>query len=308
MTANRELIILGTSAQVPTRERNHNAYFLHWNTQGILFDPGEGTQRQMTFADIAASRISHIAISHFHGDHCLGLPGVIQRLSLDKTQRPVNAYFPASGECFYNALTHASAFQNHGVIVPHPIREHGILCQNEELILSTLPIEHRIECCGYRVEDPVSRTICMEALKSYPISGPQIGELKRNGELRLDDGTVIHLDDVSIERKGQSFAYLLDTRPCENALKLAQNVDMVLVEATYLDEDAALAHEYTHMTARQAGELARDAGAKQLILTHFSQRYTNLVEHLNQAREVFPNTHLARDLAHFELPNCPRFQ
>ncbi len=116
----REFIILGTSAQVPTRDRNHNGYFLRWDAYGILFDPGEGTQRQMTYADISATSITHIALTHFHGDHCLGLPGVIQRLSLDKTPHPVHSYFLASGECFFNAMAHASLFQTFVDIETHP--------------------------------------------------------------------------------------------------------------------------------------------------------------------------------------------
>ena len=298
----RELIILGAAAQVPTRERNHNGYFLRWNKSGILFDPGEGTQRQMTYADVSASQITHLAITHFHGDHCLGLPGVIQRLSLDKSPHPVHAYFPASGECFFNAMTHASLFQSNVELVHHPIADPGVVFENDEMIVRVVPLDHRTECFGYRVEEPDSRTICMEKLAQYGIRGPKVGELKRNGQLTLDDGTVIHLDDVSSVRHGQSFAHVMDTRVCENAVLLAKNVDIMLAEATYTDDEEKQAHEYMHLTARQAAQIALEAGAKKLILSHFSQRYSNTVEHLRQAREVFPETYTARDLDHFEFP------
>lgn len=303
----RELIIFGTSAQVPTRDRNHNGYFLRWDAQGILFDPGEGTQRQMTFAEVSATSITHIALTHFHGDHCLGLPGVIQRLSLDKTPHPVHAYFPASGECFFNAMSHASLFQRVVDIQTHPTQEPGIIFQNDEILLSTEKLEHRTECWGYRIDEPESRSICMEKLKEYDISGPKVGELKRNGALTLDDGRVIHLEDVSVERPGQSFAFIMDTRPCENAIKLARNVDMLVTEATFLDAEETQAHEYMHLTARQAAIIAREAGAKKLILSHFSQRYANLHDHLAQAREIFPETCVAHDLEHFEMPKRVRF-
>ncbi|MBQ8037383.1 MAG: ribonuclease Z [Proteobacteria bacterium] len=304
----RELIILGTAAQVPTRERNHNGYFLKWNNDGILFDPGEGTQRQMTYADVSASQITHIAITHFHGDHCLGLPGVIQRLSLDKSPHDVNVYFPASGECFYNAMTHASLFQNNVQLLPKPTTEPGILFQNDSLVISTLKIDHRTECWGYRIDEPDSRSICMEELAKYGITGPKVGILKRDGIITTDDGRTIRLEDVSVARKGQSFAFVMDTRPCENAIKLAKDVDILLTEATYLDSEAKQAHEYMHMTARQAASLAKEAGAQHLSLSHFSQRYQNYSEHLQQAREVFSNTHLARDLEHFDFPKRIRFQ
>ena len=304
----RELIILGTAAQVPTRERNHNGYFLRWNAQGILFDPGEGTQRQMTYSDIPASQIFHIAITHFHGDHCLGLPGVIQRLSLDKAQHPVHVWFPASGQPFFEAMTHASLYQNNVELIPHPIDNPGILFKDDVLSISTERLDHRTDCWGYRIDEPASRSIRMEKLAQYGISGPKVGELKRNGSLTLDDGTTIMLNDVSDERRGQSFAYVLDTRPCPNAIKLAQNVDILLTEATYLDSEEKQAHEYMHLTARQAAKIALDAGAGKLILTHFSQRYTGTSEHLAQAREVFPNTFVTRDLDHWPFPDRIRFQ
>ena len=300
----RELVILGTAAQVPTRERNHNGYFLHWDNEGFLFDPGEGTQRQMTYADVAASTITHIALTHFHGDHCLGLPGVIQRLNLDKSQRKVKASFPASGECYFEAMTHASLFQSMVEIESHPISEQGILYNTNEFTLTALSLDHRTECYGYRLEEKDQRTISMTEIekRGLHLMGPQLGELKRNGCLTLENGEILRLEDVSTHRPGQSFAFVMDTRLCENAYKLAQNVDVLICEATYLDTEEKQAHEYMHLTARQAAMIAREANAGMLILSHFSQRYLNLSDHLKQATEVFPNTHIAHDLDRFSFP------
>ena len=118
----REAVFLGTASQVPTRTRNHNAVFLFWDDLGILFDPGEGTQRQMTHAGIAATQITHVAITHFHGDHCLGLAGVVQRLSLDRVPHPVEVVYPRSGQPFFERLRHASAFHEVATLVPRPMR------------------------------------------------------------------------------------------------------------------------------------------------------------------------------------------
>ena len=306
----RELIILGTAAQVPTRDRNHNGYFLRWDASGFLFDPGEGTQRQMTYADLPASAITHICLTHFHGDHCLGLPGVVQRLSLDKSQHPVHAYFPKSGACFFDAMTHASLFQQNVELLPHPVEAPGILFQNDDFILSAQKLEHRTECYGYRLQETEQRTISMQKLAELGIElqGPEIGMLKKNGQIKLQNGTILKLEDVSTERPSQCFAYVMDTRPCEGAIALAQNADILICEATYLDSEEKQAHEYMHMTARQAAKLARDANANMLVLSHFSQRYLGLSEHLHQAREVFENTHLARDLDHFQFPKRIRNQ
>lgn len=298
----KELIILGTSAQVPTRERNHNGYFLRWESSGILFDPGEGTQRQMTYANLPASAIQHIAITHFHGDHCLGIPGVVQRLSLDKNVRPVHVYYPSSGQAFFDAMTHASLFQANATLIPHPSSAPNLLYEDAQMRIICEKLVHRTECQGYRIEEPQTRTIRMELLTPYGLSGPQIGQLKTQGELKLPNGDLIQLEDVSVLRQGQVFAHVMDTKPCDGALKLAKNADILLCEATYADSEEKQADEYMHMTSRQAAILAREANAQKLILTHFSQRYLNLGDHLRQAREIFPNTSLARDLDVFPFP------
>src|SRR5258707_14930682 len=116
----REVIVLGTASQVPTRARNHNAVFLLWDEYGVLFDPGEGTQRQMTRAGLSATQITHIAITHFHGDHCLGLAGIIQRLSLDRVPQPVEVIYPGSGQAFFERLRHASHFHEVAELIPRP--------------------------------------------------------------------------------------------------------------------------------------------------------------------------------------------
>ncbi len=303
--AQRELVILGTAAQVPTRERNHNGYFLRWDNEGILFDPGDGTQRQMIHADVAASSITRIMLTHFHGDHCLGLPGVIQRLSLDKVSHTVNAYFPAGGSCFFDAMEHASLFQSVVNIVKNPISQPGVLFDDDKIRLSCAALDHRTECYGYRLDEQPSRTICADKLNAMGIAGPAVGLLKTQGFLDTPEGRIM-LEDVSTARPGQSFAHIMDSRPCEGVRKLAQGADMILAEATYCENEAKQAHEYMHMTARQIASIARDADAGQLILSHFSQRYMNLNDLLQEAREVFPNTFLAHDGAHFVFPKRNR--
>ena len=304
----RELIILGTAAQVPTRERNHNGYFLRWDEYGFLFDPGEGTQRQMTYADLAASAISHLCITHFHGDHCLGLPGVIQRLSLDKSPRTIRTCYPHSGDCFFQAMRNASLFQNNVQIEATLLDGPREVYRNDDFVFSAMPLDHRVECYGYRIQETEHRTVSMEKIAALGIElrGPEIGILKKDGQLALANGTVLHLADVSTARPTQSFAFVMDTRPCDGALALAQNVDMLVCEATYLETESKQAHEYMHMTARRAAEIAKAANAKQLILSHFSQRYGSLDEHLREARAVFENTYIARDLMRFALPKNAR--
>ncbi len=313
----KELVILGTAAQVPTRERNHNGYFLRWENDGILFDPGEGTQRQMTYADVRASSIRHIALTHFHGDHCLGLPGVVQRINLDKAQQPVHLHYPASGQCCLNHMLNGSVYQKNAEFIEHPAEcEDGAdgqhpglteLFRSASLVISCAPLDHRAPCVGYRIDEPDARTILPQKLAQFGLKpGPAVGMLKQSSQITLPDGRIVTIDDVSAARRGQSYAHVMDTRPCPGALRLARNADILLCEATYLEDQAQQANEYMHMTAKQAAILARESGAKKLILTHFSQRYIGLGDHLAQAREVFPDTFIARDLDVFEFPKRSR--
>ena len=149
----RELVVLGTASQVPTRHRNHNGYLLLWDGQGILFDPGEGTQRQMLYAGVSAGQITRICISHFHGDHCLGLAGVIQRVSLDRVPHEIPVHYPGSGQAYLDRLRRASIFKDESRIVERPLRKPG-LQEAGALAVHALPLEHTVDSWGYRLQEP----------------------------------------------------------------------------------------------------------------------------------------------------------
>ena len=137
----RKFVALGTASQVPTRYRNHNGYFLKWDDEGILFDPGEGTQRQMLLANVSATEITKICITHFHGDHCLGLAGIVQRLSLDRVPHEVEIYYPASGQKYFERLCEASIFHNQARLKPLPIKQPGVICRGPDFTLATARLE-----------------------------------------------------------------------------------------------------------------------------------------------------------------------
>ena len=290
----RELIVLGTASQVPTRYRNHNGYFLRWDDEGFLFDPGEGTQRQMIVPGVTASMITRICISHFHGDHCLGFASIVQRISLDRVPHAIHAYYPASGQTYYDRLRRASIFHDVARIEAQPIHAPGVLFRTEALQLSTRPLDHGVEAWGYRVDEHAGRSMLPERLAEAGIRGPAVGRLLRDGELRVGD-RLVTLDEVSVPRPGQSFAFVMDTRLCPAAIELARGVDLLVCESTYLDEDADKARDNGHMTARDAATVAREAGAGTLVLTHFSQRYHSLRPFVEQAREVHPDVVAAAD-------------
>lgn len=304
--ASRELVVLGTASQAPTRTRNHNGYLLRWDDEGLLFDPGEGTQRQMLLAGVRASEITRICLSHFHGDHCLGLPGVLQRLSLDRVAHEVSCYYPAEGQEYFWRLRHAAIVHDLATIRAHPVGaaqpETGpggagladggttgaatagasAARAGEDLAagdragfrLSALPLSHRVPALGYQLAEPDGRRMLPVRLAALGISGPDVGELARQGWLDVG-GRRVGLAEVSEPRRGQRFAFIMDTRLCEAAFALADGADLMVCESTFLAEDADLADPYGHLTAGQAGQIAAAGGVRTLVLTHFSQRYAH---------------------------------
>jgi ribonuclease Z len=301
----REVIFLGTASQVPTRTRNHNALFLLWDDLGILFDPGEGTQRQMTLAGLSASQITHIAITHFHGDHCLGLAGLVQRLSLDGVPHPVEVLYPQSGQVYFERLRHASIFYDGATIVPRPVvspsGEMIEVGRRGKVRLLAHPLEHGVDCYGYRVQEDDGRRMVPELLERAGVRGAAVGELQRRGEVVVA-GRTVRLEEVSTARPGQAFALVMDTRPCAGAQQLAGAADLLVCEATYLTAEAREAYDHFHMTATDAARLAKEAGARRLALTHFSQRYTSLEPFAQEATALHADVVVAEDLARVAVP------
>ena len=261
----RELVVLGTASQVPTRTRNHNGYLLRWDGQGLLFDPGEGTQRQMILAGVSATQITRICLTHVHGDHCFGLPGVLSRMALDGVAHPVHLHYPASGAEVVRALVSISS---PGIDLRlHPHGGSGTVAEG----LEVRPLKHRIETYGYRLVEPDGRTLLPDRLAAAGITGADVGRLQREAIL-----AGVHINDVSVARPGQRFAFVMDTDPCRGAEDLADGVDLLVAESTFSDDDAALSTQYRHLTAGQAGALAAGGDVHTLVLTHFSARYDDV--------------------------------
>jgi ribonuclease Z len=299
----REVVFLGTASQVPTRARNHNALFLFWDDLGVLFDPGEGTQRQMVHAGIAASQITHIAVTHFHGDHCLGLAGLVQRLSLDRVPHPVEVIYPASGQVYFERLRHASICHDQGNLVPCPVAvgEEVEVGRYGKMRLTACALEHGVDCQGYRLQEDDGRRMIPELLEQAGVRGPAVGELLRRGEVSVG-GRTVRLEEVSMLRPGQAFALVMDTRPCDGARRLARGVDLLVCEATYLSSEAQDAHDHYHMTAEQAATLAREGGVRRLALTHFSQRYADVAPFAREATAIHGDVAVAEDLCRVAVP------
>ncbi|MDA0563413.1 ribonuclease Z [Streptomonospora sp. S1-112] len=301
----RELLVLGTAGAVPTPRRNHNGYALRFDTHTIVFDPGEGTQRQMRLAGLSAHAITRICLTHFHGDHCLGVPGLIQRIARDQVPHPVRAAFPAEGTGYWHRLRHATPYTGRPALIAQPLSgPHPRLEGEDDLTLTARPLRHSVPCYGYRVAEPDGWTMLPHLLARHGITGPDVGRLKAQGHLDTPRGRV-RLADCARPRRGQVVAFVMDTAPCPEAVDLARGADLLVIESTYLESEAELAAAYGHLTAAQAGRIAAQAGVRTLVLTHISERYEpgDDPRFLAEAAAHFSGTlHLAADLDRIPLP------
>lgn len=174
----RELVVLGTASQVPTRHRNHNGYLLRWDGEGILFDPGEGTQRQMLRAGVAAHDLNRICVTHFHGDHSLGLAGVIQRINLDRVPHEVTAHYPKSGQRFFDRLRYATAYRETVRLTEAPVAEDGVIARTGGYTLQARKLSHPVESYGYLLTEADGRRMLPDRLAAHGIKGPDVGRIQ----------------------------------------------------------------------------------------------------------------------------------
>lgn len=294
--------MLGTASQVPTRRRNHNGYLLRWDDEGLLFDPGEGTQRQLLLAGVPVSRVTRLCLTHFHGDHCLGVPGIVQRLSLDGPAHPVPVHFPASGRDVFARLRHACLFHDTAELREEPVVADGPIATGTFGVLEARALDHSVDAVGYRLIEPDTRRFVPELLHRFGVAGPAVGALQRSGRIEAD-GRIVELAQVTERQRGQRFAFIMDTRLCDAVYALADGADLLVIESTFLDQDADLATRYGHLTARQAARVAAACGVRRLVLTHFSQRYTDSRRYRDEATEEFDgDLIIAEDLERIAVP------
>jgi len=299
--SSRELVVLGTASQAPTRYRNHNGYVLRWDGESILFDPGEGTQRQLLLARVTSSTITRICLTHFHGDHCLGLPGVLGRIALDRVGHAVDVYYPAAGQVYLDRLREASVSDSRPDLRLHPVARSGVVEEGPPLRLSAAALDHPTDTFGWRLEEPDGIHLVPERLAALGIAGPAVGRLREQGFLDIG-GRRVTLEEISVSRPGQKMAFIMDTRWCDGARELAAGVDLLVCESTFLEAEADLAEAYGHLTAAQAARLAVEAGARHLVLTHYSQRHPDEAAFLAEAAPIFAATTAVRDLDVVPVP------
>lgn len=288
------VIFLGTSSAAPSRERNVSSIAIVIEGRVLLFDCGEATQHQLLHAPVRSGSIEAIFLTHLHGDHVYGLPGLLATLSLNGRSEPLTVYGPRGTADYVEAVLRTTF---HHPIFPLEIREESEHVR-DGLRVTFAPLDHSIPTIGWCLveDDRPGRFDVARARELGVPEGPAFGVLQRGGEVEVNGRVIRSEDVVGPKRRGRRVAYCTDTRPCDAAVDLARDADLLIHEATYGDELAAEAHERFHSTARGAATIARRANARILYLTHFSVRYSDVEPLVAQAREVFSRSVAAADL------------
>jgi len=294
------ITFLGTSCMVPTKQRNHTGIFLSYSSEGILVDCGEGTQRQMKLAGIKLPKITKILLTHWHGDHVLGLPGLLQSLTASEHNKTLHIYGPHGTKMFMRKLLDLFFFNASYEIVVHEIQK-GVFFENEQFKLEAFPLEHAVATLGYSFIEKDRRRIKMDYIKKLGIpEGPLLGELQR-GKSIIFKGKRVMPNEATYIVKGKKLTIILDTVLCDSCYKLSKNADLLICEAAYTSKLEDKAIENKHMTAKQAALIASQSNVKKLILTHFSPRYKNTQEIEEDARTFFDNVVCAEDFMKIRL-------
>ena len=296
-----EIIFLGTSSAVHSYNRNHPAIILKAFGETMLFDCGEGTQRQLIFAKVSPMKISKIFLSHYHGDHILGLPGLLQSMNFRGRETKLTIYGPKGLNTLKNAIFNLGYCK-----IDFPIEFIEIGTETiescEEYIIKSQDVNHQVPCLAYTVKElKKPRFLREKAIELGVPVGPAFGKL-HNGEEVEVNGKIIKPEQVlGPARKGNKVTYSGDTTPCEEMIEFAKDSTLLIHESTYVNEDADKAKDNFHSTSSDAARIAKKSNSKQLVLTHFSTRYTTFDDLLKQAEEIFENTKLAKDFMTIEI-------
>ena len=304
-----EFVFLGTGAGIPAKQRNVSSLILQMNEErgaSWMFDCGEATQHQILRTPVKPRKIEKIFITHLHGDHIYGLPGLIGSRSFQGGTEPLTIYGPVGIKEFVETTLRLSQTHLKYKLSFVEIQEECLLFEDDTFKVEALPLDHAILSYGYRIiEKDKPGELRADLLKEEGIPpGPIYSKLKKGETVQLEDGRIIDGKEyIGLPKPGRIIAILGDTRPCENAVNLAFQADCIVHEATFKQGQEEMANEYFHSTTIQAAECAVKAEAKRLILTHISSRFTmdDEIELVNEAKTVFANTELARDFSVFKL-------
>lgn len=295
------LTILGYNSAIPTVKSAPTAQFLEMEERCFLIDCGEGTQVQLRKAKAKFSKINHIFISHLHGDHVFGLPGLISSFRLLGRETPLHVYGPKGIKEMMETIFRITETHQGFEVVFHELssKKSEKVFEDNRVEVFTIPLDHRIYCNGYLFkEKPKERHLNMQEISKYPeIEICDYHNLKRGKNIQLSDGYILKNENLTKPAEPSvSYAFCSDTRYLESIIPIIKNVGVLYHESTFLHDLKKMADYTGHTTALEAAKIARKANVKKLILGHFSNRYHDLSVFLNEACEIFPETYLPKQL------------
>ena len=299
------ITILGSSGALPAYGRFPSSQFIEIQNRYFLVDCGEGTQIQLRRYDLTLHRINHIFISHLHGDHYLGLMGLLFTMHLQQRTGDLHLYsHPGLDEIITLQLKHSHSALNYQLIF-HTLKKdvHEIIYEDDKVQVETLPLHHKIVCSGFLFREKEKPRRIDKTLLPDGLLLQQLAALKRGEDVMNDEGLILYRNqDLTMPgRRSRSYAYCSDTAYFSSLIPLVKGVDLLYHEATFAEEDSLKAKETRHSTAKEAAQLAQLAAVKKLALGHFSARYKDLAILENEAKEIFPNSVLAIEGLTFSL-------
>ena len=300
-----ELQFLGTSAQIPTANQNPTSIFLKFKEENILVDCAEGTQRQLRKVGLNPCKITRILITHWHGDHVLGLPGLLQTLAASDYNKKMVIYGPKGIKKKINDLLSLFKFErNYSLDIQEIIfskNNSKNIFENEEISIESFPLEHGIPALGYSLVRKGKLRLDKDKIKKAGLEGPILGKLQQGKDVQVE-GRKFKAKDMTYLEEANKISIILDTSFRKRFFKYVDKSDLLIAESNFSKDLQDKAKEYNHMTSEQAAEIAKGSNSKKLILTHVSQRYArNKKSILKEAKDIFSNTVLARDFDSFSI-------
>ena len=294
-----EVTILGSGAAIPTLRRNPTAQYVICNDRHILIDCGEGTQMQMRRFGVRFQRISHILISHLHGDHFFGLVGLLSTMHLMGRDKGITIYGPHELEQIVRLQLEVGGAKPEFELnfITTSLKEHQILFSDKMIEISSFPLKHRIPTTGFIIrEQQKERNLNSEKMKGSGLGIEHFPKLKRGEDVILETGELRRSFDYTFEPKpAHSYAFCSDTAYMPTLSRVLHDVDVLYHEATFIEKDRDRAKATFHSTAKQAALIAKEANVNKLLLGHLSARYSDIEDHLNEACEIFPSTEVVED-------------
>jgi ribonuclease Z len=295
-----KLTFLGTSSATATPERNFPSVALEYDGDTFLFDCGEGTQRQLAKYGINPFKIRAIFLTHIHGDHVIGVPGLVRTLAMHNRTEPLEIYIPEGYEKNITSLIMFDELKIPYKLIIKGVRS-GTIIDTPHIRISAFKVRHSVKCYGYVFLRKDSLRFMKDRCAGLGIKGKMFAQLKKKGRITIN-GKVIKLKEVTFNQKGNKIVYVTDTRPAAETIKAAKGADILIHEATYHSSLIKIAKEYEHATSKEAAEIAKKAGVKRLIMHHLSARYNNDASELEkEAKKIFKESTFAKDGMKIEI-------